>query len=180
MCKQNQHPQSRRPPAPVLPSVTPMGKRGDIIRSAYEITMRTFRDWTDWRREGGRGGKRAAMISDSVSAFGVACEAKPAIFPKQKSFQPTRRRATLQRREKEGRRVFYLRDGYHRDGSQRGVLCELVVAHSCPCSACCPERERGAISIVPVIAFPPFQLTGYSFSECYIFTPWITRWHFIK
>ena len=33
---------------PVRPS-HPWGRGGDIIRSAYEITMRTFRDWTDWR-----------------------------------------------------------------------------------------------------------------------------------
>ena len=58
------------------------GRRGDIIRSAYEITMRTFRDWTDWRGEGeARGWRRRYPIQFPL----LELPAKPAIFPKQKS-----------------------------------------------------------------------------------------------
>ena len=138
VCWQNQHPQS----------VTPVGRGregrgGDIIRSAYEITMRTFRDWTDWREAQGR--RRRYPIQFPL----LELPAKPAIFPKQKSVGL---RATLE------------------GGGEEGVLLERWLSscwiaawcpllrccgplYSCPCPyLLCYCPERGAISIVPIHA----------------------------
>lgn len=97
--KQNQHPQSLA--ARPHPSVTPMGKRrkrGDIIRSAYEITMRTFRDWTDWTAKGEETRERRYPIQFPLLELPLACD-----FPKTEvGSTPSHFTAPLLRR-----RVFY-------------------------------------------------------------------------